>query len=172
MNRRNYWSKGLIGIGVASLVQLIFGFSAIADVGQSTSQMSSADILRRRCTLDSSDTTFEENGRPFDRHFLLSGRGQVVTVILESDDFDADFSIFNPDGDLIAYNDDMSTYVGNSTLNAGTALQMWDDGVYTIFASTTGSTGVNTGEYSLLVVTPYIGSFTTQPQITAGCTGT
>lgn len=170
-SKRNGWSKRLISIGIVSLVQTAFSLSAIANTSSSTSEMSGTAMLLRRCTLDESDTTFPDSGQPFDTHFLLNGNGQIVTVILESDDFDAQLSIYDPSGNLVAYNDDMSTYAGNSTPNAGTSLQLWDNGIFTIVVTTNSSTVANKGEYSLIASTLSTVPFTPQPEIIAGCTG-
>lgn len=169
-NKQNGWNKILTSVCVALFAQGVFGLAAIANPNSSTSEMPSADILRRDCTLNETDTT-TDSGLPFDSHYLSSGNGQIVTVVLESDDFDAALTILHPDGSVVARNDDMSTYSGYYTLNAATAVHLWDKGIYTILTSTTGSTGVSTGRYSLLVSTSPRNTFTTQPEITAGCTG-
>lgn len=168
-SKRNGWSKSLIGVGVVSIMQASLSLAAIANTTLSTSEVSGTDLLRRRCTLDKSDTTFSDNGQQFDTHYISSGNGEILTVILESDDFDAQLAIFDPDGNLVAYNDDMSTYQGNSTPDAGTVSQMWGNGISTIVVTTNSST---MGEYSLLVSTLSTASFTPQPEIIAGCTGT
>ena len=73
--------------------------------------------------------------------------GQVVTVTLESNDFDAYLTLLRPDGDTIATDDDSA---GN--LNARIAnFSLPESGTYTLVVS--GSSGFSTGSFTLSTAT-------------------
>ena len=64
---------------------------------------------------------------------------------MSSQDFDTVVFLVGPDGDMVAYNDDVSS----SSLNSGMSVTLPQNGVYTIIANAWDSTGL--GQFELSV---------------------
>ncbi|MEO8607614.1 MAG: PPC domain-containing protein [Chloroflexota bacterium] len=88
--------------------------------------------------------------------------GQVVTITLESNDFDAYLALQGPDGTEIASDDD-----GAGSLNARIAdFSLPDDGTYTVVV--TGANNFSTGKFTLSTATSAIEATATPGPIVPG----
>ncbi len=100
-------------------------------------------ILQVEGTLTDSDPTFDD-GSHYDEHFFAGQSGQIVKIILESDEFDTYLLLESPTGERIATNDD-----GGDGTNAQIVVQLPESGQYRVLANAMDETGQ--GVYSLIV---------------------
>ena len=84
--------KGLLGLGLAA-----------AAIALCSGQASANTLLERTCRLERNDPTLQDGSR-YDAHQFAGLRGQTVTVLLESDDFDPYLIMEDPSGVRIGEN--------------------------------------------------------------------
>ena len=89
--------------------------------------------------------TLESDGSRFEEYFFEGSAGQRLAISMSSQDFDTVVFLVGPDGDMVAYNDDVSS----SSLNSGMSVTLPQNGVYTIIANAWDSTGL--GQFELSV---------------------
>ncbi|GAB4376723.1 MAG: hypothetical protein Kow00121_24340 [Elainellaceae cyanobacterium] len=86
----------------------------------------------------------ESDDSPIAYHQFSGGQGQFVNILAVSPDFDSYLFLLDPDGNVIAQNDD-----GGGNLNAFIETELPEDGLYTIVVNAFDPQGQ--GRYRLLV---------------------
>lgn len=115
--------------GLFAAVLMIAGGSLVAGIGEASAQT----ILEEQGTIE-----------PASREYPLDlEAGDVVTVVLTSEDFDTVLTLLGPDGEEVAFNDDF----GN-TLNSRIVYSVDEAGSYTIVTKSFDGEG---GDFSLAV---------------------
>ena len=103
-------------------------------------------ILEQEGTLSDGDLVLPSDESIYDEHTFEGNEGQVVTVTLESPDFDTYLAVFSPTGELLGEHDDISQKNTNSQLT----ITLPVTGTYRIIVNSYDKTG--RGQYNLQVV--------------------
>ncbi|NEP76864.1 MAG: hypothetical protein F6K39_00930 [Okeania sp. SIO3B3] len=104
------------------------------------------EILQLEGTLSDGDLVLPSDESIYDEHTFEGTTGQVVTVILESPDFDTYLAVFSPDGKLLGEHDDVSQKNTNSQLT----ITLTVTGKYRVIVNSYDKTG--RGQYNLQVI--------------------
>lgn len=102
-------------------------------------------LLDEEGFLEMGDRVFEESGSPYDEYFFEGTEDSLVTITLESTDFDTHLVLFDPDGQYLDKNDDIDFNTTNSRLE----IVLPADGVYRLLAN--GLDSNSQGSYTLMV---------------------
>ncbi len=102
-------------------------------------------LLQESGALSQNSSVLPSDGSLYEEHFFEGQAGQSVTITMESNEFDTYLMLVDPNGEVIAQNDDS----GSSTLNSSITLTLPQSGTYRIIANSYDSTG--RGRYSLRV---------------------
>jgi hypothetical protein len=106
------------------------------------------DLLKSGILQDG-DTVIPSDGSLYDAYIWEGKQGESLTVTLESEDFDTYLAVQDPEGKIIAENDDFSQGNSNSTLN----LTLPVDGVYRLIVNSYDPQG--RGKYTITVIKNY-----------------
>ncbi|WP_287324763.1 pre-peptidase C-terminal domain-containing protein [Okeania sp. SIO1F9] len=104
------------------------------------------EILQLEGTLSDGDLVLPSDESIYDEHTFEGTTGQVVTVILESPDFDTYLAVFSPTGELLGEHDDVSQKNTNSQLT----ITLTVTGKYRVIVNSYDKTG--RGQYNLQVI--------------------
>jgi S1-C subfamily serine protease len=116
----------------------------LSDAGEASQVSSEGYILRQEGRLGTGDATLQDGS--YFREYTFRGRaGQVVSIRLESREFDTYLMLLDEAGNRLAVNDDINANTTNSAIR--TTLPR--DGIYTIIVNAYDSTGA--GRYLLTV---------------------
>ncbi len=124
------------------------GRTAVPVSEQSASEQSasvSSLPIRAEGVLGPNSKTLEVDGSRYEEFLFEGSRGQQLTILLDSRDFDPYVLLVGPDNAVVAYNDDMAT----DDLNAGLTVTLPSNGVYRVLANALDATGA--GRFSLTV---------------------
>jgi serine protease Do len=97
-------------------------------------------LLKENGTLGPTSQLMQSNGTPYREHRFQGRQGQVITIILESEDFDPFLILVGPDEQVIGQNDDASS----GTLNSVLTVTLPVTGTYRIIANSYERTGRGT----------------------------
>ncbi|MGD1704345.1 pre-peptidase C-terminal domain-containing protein, partial [Dapis sp. BLCC M229] len=103
-------------------------------------------ILQQEGTLSDGDLVLPSDESIYDEHTFEGTEGQVVTVTLESPDFDTYLAVFSPTGELLGEHDDINQKNTNSQLT----ITLTVTGKYRVIVNSYDKTG--RGEYNLQVI--------------------
>ncbi len=103
-------------------------------------------ILQQEGTLSDGDLVLPSDESIYDEHTFEGTEGQVVTVTLESPDFDTYLAVFSPTGELLGEHDDINQKNTNSQLT----ITLTVTGRYRVIVNSYDKTG--RGEYNLQVI--------------------
>ncbi len=103
-------------------------------------------ILQQEGTLSDGDLVLPSDESIYDEHTFEGTEGQVVTVTLESPDFDTYLAVFSPTGELLGEHDDINQKNTNSQLT----ITLPVTGKYRVIVNSYDKTG--RGEYNLQVI--------------------
>lgn len=103
-------------------------------------------ILQQEGTLSDDDLVLESDQSVYDEHNFEGTEGQIITVTLESSDFDTYLAVFSPSGELLGEHDDISEKNQNSELT----ITLTVTGQYRIIVNSYDKTG--RGGYNLQVI--------------------
>ncbi|MEM1169810.1 MAG: pre-peptidase C-terminal domain-containing protein [Cyanobacteria bacterium P01_H01_bin.35] len=103
-------------------------------------------ILKQEGTLSDGDLVLPSDESIYDEHTFEGTEGQVVTVTLESPDFDTYLAVFSPTGELLGEHDDVNQKNTNSELT----ITLPVTGKYRVIVNSYDKTG--RGEYNLQVI--------------------
>ncbi|MGK7918622.1 MAG: pre-peptidase C-terminal domain-containing protein [Trichodesmium sp.] len=103
-------------------------------------------ILQQEGNLEDGDSVLPSDQSIYDEHTFEGSEGQVVTLILESLDFDTYLAIFSPTGELLGEHDDLTQKNTNSQLT----ITLPVTGTYRVIVNSYDKTG--RGQYSLKVI--------------------
>jgi len=103
-------------------------------------------LLETDGELTESDAVVPEDNSFYDLHTFDGEAGQVVTIAMDSPDFDTFLWLFAPDGRELAQNDDEG-----ATSNSAIAITLPETGTYTICANAHGENMM--GQYRVTVRT-------------------
>ncbi len=103
-------------------------------------------ILSREGTLRDGDLVLPSDESVYDEHTFEGTEGQVVTVTLESPDFDTYLAVFSPTGQLLGEHDDVNQKNTNSQLT----ITLPVTGKYRVIVNSYDKTA--RGEYNLKVI--------------------
>lgn len=101
--------------------------------------------LLERGVLEDGDTVIPSDNSLYDSYQWKGQKGDSLTITLESDDFDSYLAVQDPQGQIIAENDDFSE--GNS--NSGLTVVLPEDGVYRLIVNSYDPKG--RGNYTISV---------------------
>ncbi len=107
-------------------------------------------ILEANGTLEAGDRIAYQDGSLYDEYEIDGREGQQVNIRLESDEFDPYLIVLDPNGDILAQNDDISA----DNYNAAIDVVLPMDGTYRII--TNGFDRHSRGDYRLTVLTPLL----------------
>jgi len=103
-------------------------------------------ILQQEGDLNDGDSVLPSDQSIYDEHTFEGREGQVVTVTLESSDFDTYLAVFSPTGELLGEHDDLTQKNTNSQLT----ITLPVPGAYRVIVNSYDKTG--RGQYSLKVI--------------------
>ncbi|MGD1712257.1 pre-peptidase C-terminal domain-containing protein, partial [Dapis sp. BLCC M172] len=103
-------------------------------------------ILQQEGTLSDGDLVLPSDESIYDEHTFEGTEGQVVTVTLDSPDFDTYLAVFSPTGELLGEHDDVNQKNTNSELT----ITLPVTGKYRVIVNSYDKTG--RGEYNLQVI--------------------
>ncbi|NES07895.1 MAG: peptidase [Okeania sp. SIO2F4] len=103
-------------------------------------------ILQQEGTLSNGDLVLPSDESIYDEHSFEGTEGQVVTVTLESPDFDTYLAVFSPTGELLGEHDDINQKNTNSQLT----ITLTVTGKYRVIVNSYDKTG--RGQYNLQVI--------------------
>ncbi|MDJ0520370.1 MAG: peptidase [Trichodesmium sp. MO_231.B1] len=103
-------------------------------------------ILQQEGTLSDGDLVLPSDESIYDEHTFEGTEGQVVTVTLESPDFDTYLAVFSPTGELLGEHDDINQKNTNSQLT----ITLTVTGKYRVIVNSYDKTG--RGQYNLQVI--------------------
>ena len=83
---------------------------------QQSTQQSTTLLATNGSLIPGKSSTLPSDGSLYDQHTFEGRAGQSVTITVESSDFDTYVAIFNPQGKLLAQNDDISKSNSNSAV--------------------------------------------------------
>ena len=102
-------------------------------------------ILQEQGVLGPNSQVLQQDGSLYQEHQFQGRRGQQVTILMESREFDTYLLLVGPDGQLIDQNDDAASGSTNSQLT----VSLPSDGTYTVVANAYDSDG--RGRYTITV---------------------
>lgn len=105
----------------------------------------SAPLIENFSELSAGGPTLDDDSL-YERYSFQGTRGQKLTLTLVSDEFDTYLTLFDPGGEAVAQNDDVSEGSNNSYIST----TLTQDGTYTVFANAYDQTG--SGRYALSVI--------------------
>ncbi|WP_332973782.1 MULTISPECIES: PPC domain-containing protein [unclassified Microcoleus] len=73
-------------------------------------------LITNSSLIPGKSSALPSNGSLFEQHTFRGRAGQSVTITVESSDFDTYVAIFDPQGKLLAENDDISKSNSNSAV--------------------------------------------------------
>ncbi|MDE5074975.1 MAG: peptidase [Trichodesmium sp. St5_bin2_1] len=103
-------------------------------------------ILQEKGTLSDGDLVLPSDESVYDEYTFEGSGGQVITVTLESPDFDTYLAVFSPTGELLGEHDDINKKNTNSQLT----ITLEITGKYRVIVNSYDKTG--RGEYNLQVI--------------------
>ena len=103
-------------------------------------------ILQEKGTLSDGDLVLPSDESVYDEYTFEGSAGQVITVTLESPDFDTYLAVFSPTGELLGEHDDINKKNTNSQLT----ITLEITGKYRVIVNSYDKTG--RGEYNLQVI--------------------
>ena len=103
-------------------------------------------ILQEKGTLSDGDLVLRSDESVYDEYTFEGSAGQVITVTLESPDFDTYLAVFSPTGELLGEHDDINKRNTNSQLT----ITLEITGKYRVIVNSYDKTG--RGEYNLQVI--------------------
>ncbi|MGB3507854.1 MAG: trypsin-like peptidase domain-containing protein [Microcoleaceae cyanobacterium] len=103
-------------------------------------------ILQQEGTLSDGDLTLPSDKSIYDEHTFEGTSGQVVSVTLNSPDFDTYLAVFSPTGELLGEHDDVSQKNTNSQLT----ITLTVTGTYRVIVNSYDKTG--RGKYNVRVI--------------------
>ena len=109
--------------------------------------VSSAILLQENGTLEEGDATFDSDGSFYDTYTFVGRAGQLVTIDLESQEFDTYLLLVDGEGNTIGENDDLAEGNTNSKLE----IELENNSVYTIVVN--GFDSEHKGVYNLTAIT-------------------
>jgi hypothetical protein len=104
------------------------------------------EILLEQGMLEDGDQVYEQDGSLYDVHQFSGEAGQVITITVESDEFDTFLAVFDEDDLIIAQNDDIS----DENTNSSVQITLPHSGAYRIFVN--GYDESDLGRYTIQVV--------------------
>lgn len=116
-----------------------------AATSPATRPQQSGVILQESGVLGQNSLVLSSDGSLYEEHLFEGQAGQLVTINMESNDFDTYLMLIGPDGEMVAQNDDS----GSETLNSSISLTLPQTGTYRVIANSYDSTG--RGQYSVQV---------------------
>jgi serine protease Do len=102
-------------------------------------------ILQEDGVLGPGAFVLPEDGSYYREHYFRGTAGQTVTISMQSSDFDTYLLVFDPNGQLLAQNDDANP----NTLNSSVTVTLPSTGTYLIYANAYDSNG--RGRYTVTV---------------------
>lgn len=112
---------------------------------QATRPQQGSYILQAEGTLGTNSLILEADGSLYQEHFFQGNAGQVVTITMESDEFDTYLILVGPDDEVVEQNDD----INSRNLNSQISTVLPRTGTYRILANAYDSRG--RGRYRLTV---------------------
>ena len=109
--------------------------------------VSSAILLQENGKLEEGDATFDSDGSFYDTYTFVGRAGQLVTIDLESQEFDTYLLLVDGEGNTIGENDDLAEGNTNSKLE----IELENNSVYTIVVN--GFDSEHKGVYNLTAIT-------------------
>ena len=103
-------------------------------------------ILQEKGTLSDGDLVLPSDESVYDEYTFEGSAGQVITVTLESPDFDTYLAVFSPTDELLGEHDDINKKNTNSELT----ITLEITGKYRVIVNSYDKTG--RGEYNLQVI--------------------
>ena len=103
-------------------------------------------ILQEKGTLSDGDLVLPSDESVYDEYTFEGSAGQVITVTLESPDFDTYLAVFSPTDELLGEHDDINKKNTNSQLT----ITLEITGKYRVIVNSYDKTG--RGEYNLQVI--------------------
>ncbi|MFP4297623.1 MAG: CAP domain-containing protein [Spirulinaceae cyanobacterium] len=104
------------------------------------------EILLEQGILEDGDPVYEQDGSLYDVHQFSGEAGQVLTISVESSEFDTFLAVFDEDDRIIGQNDDLS----DESTNSSVQITIPRDGTYRIFIN--GYDESDRGRYTIRVV--------------------
>ena len=102
--------------------------------------------MQEKGTLSDGDLVLPSDESVYDEYTFEGSGGQVITVTLESPDFDTYLAVFSPTGELLGEHDDINKKNTNSQLT----ITLEITGKYRVIVNSYDKTG--RGEYNLQVI--------------------
>lgn len=106
-----------------------------------------SEILQQSGELTTADPILPASGSVYDEYRFDGRPGQLVTILLESLDFDPYVTVFDPNGSVIAENDDIS----QDNPNAALALTLPTIGAYRVIVTSFDRPPDGQGNYNLTI---------------------
>ena len=110
------------------------------------SSQESQIIVEHQGELIDGDLVLPSDESIYDEHTFEGNEGQIVTLTLESPDFDTYLAVFSPTGELLGEHDDISQKNTNSQLT----IKLPVTGTYRVIVNSYDKTG--RGQYNLQVI--------------------
>lgn len=136
----------------ADQTYLLLANSAPGETGRYSLQIATASspeqatvLLQEQGTLGPDSPVLESDNSFYQEHSFQGEAGQIITVSLESSDFDTYLLLYDANNQLVGENDDASA----ETLNSSLTVTLPTSGTYRIFANAYDSSGQ--GSYRLVV---------------------
>lgn len=104
------------------------------------------EILQEQGILEDGDLVYEQDGSLYDVHQFTGQAGQILTISVESSEFDTFLAVFDENDRIIDQNDDLS----DNNTNSAVEITLPQDGTYRIFIN--GYDASDRGRYRIQVL--------------------